>query len=73
MGLCGIHTPPGNPLQSIRPETLEAYAHALFSSLRQLENSGAEILVAELPPQEGIGRAIRNRLERAAGFCGNET
>ena len=69
----GIHTPPGNPLQSIRPETLEAYAHALFSSLRQLENSGAEILVAELPPQEGIGRAIRNRLERAAGFCGNET
>ena len=69
----GIHTPPGNPLQSIRPETLEAYAHALFSSLRQLENSGAEVLVAELPPQEGIGRAIRNRLERAAGFCGNET
>ena len=63
----GIHTPPGNPLQSIRPETLEAYAHALFSSLRQLENSGAEVLVAELPPQEGIGRAIRNRLERAAG------
>ena len=69
----GIHTPPGNPLQSIRPETLEAYAHALFSSLRQLENSGAEVLIAELPPQEGIGRAIRNRLERAAGFCGNET
>ena len=62
----GINTPPGNPLQSIRPQTLEAYAHALFSSLRQLENSGAEVLVAELPPQTGIGRAIRNRLERAA-------
>lgn len=54
------------------PETIifkdiEEYARGLFSALRDLESRGVQIIVAQLPPPEGIGRALRDRLRRASG------
>ena len=44
----------------------EGYAHGLFSALRDLERDGLPI-VAQWPPLAGIGRALRDRISRAAG------
>ena len=39
----------------------------LFAQLRDLDAQGVEVILALLPSAEGIGLAIRDRLERAAG------
>jgi L-threonylcarbamoyladenylate synthase len=41
-------------------------AHALFAALRELDASEAELLLAERVPEDGLGRAINDRLRRAA-------
>lgn len=45
----------------------EAAAH-LFEALHALEKTSATTIVAELAPEEGLGRAINDRLRRAAGL-----
>ncbi len=45
---------------------LEEAAKNLFSALRQLDAMPVEVVLAELVPDEGIGRAINDRLRRAA-------
>ncbi|MDQ3109953.1 MAG: L-threonylcarbamoyladenylate synthase [Bacteroidota bacterium] len=45
---------------------LNEAARNLFSALRNLDNSGAEIILAEKFPGHGLGLAINDRLERAA-------
>lgn len=42
----------------------EAASH-LFSTLRDLDKGNAEVIVAEVFPDEGLGRAINDRLRRA--------
>jgi L-threonylcarbamoyladenylate synthase len=42
-------------------------ARQLFALLRELDQSPVETIYAEIVPEEGIGRAIMNRLRRAAG------
>lgn len=46
--------------------TLEEAAKNLFSALRQLDKGDADIILAELLPDTGLGRAINDRLQRAA-------
>lgn len=41
-------------------------ARSLFATLRDLDASGAELLLAEPVPDRGLGRAINDRLRRAA-------
>lgn len=41
-------------------------AKNLFSALRRAGESGAEIILTELLPEEGLGRAVNDRLKRAA-------
>ena len=36
-------------------------------SIKSLQKSGAQIIYAELPEENGIGRALKDRLTRAAG------
>ncbi|MBR6729604.1 MAG: threonylcarbamoyl-AMP synthase [Clostridia bacterium] len=49
-------------------ETPEAYAKLLFDSLRRMDDWGADVIFAELPPEtEGITAALENRLRKAAG------
>ena len=45
---------------------LATQAHRLFSALREADNTDAEIIYAHLPPQDGLGLALYNRLIRAA-------
>ncbi len=45
---------------------LHEAARNLFTALRKLDNSGAEIILAEKFPDHGLGLAINDRLERAS-------
>jgi len=41
-------------------------AQRLFAALRRLDAAGVDLIVAELAPEEGLGRAINDRLRRAS-------
>lgn len=47
-------------------DDLKAQAHLLFSNLRLADDTDAEIIYAHLPPQDGLGLALYNRMIRAA-------
>ncbi|MDE1155719.1 MAG: L-threonylcarbamoyladenylate synthase [Acidobacteriaceae bacterium] len=44
----------------------ESLASLLFAGLRALDDLGATMIVAPLPPRGGIGDALRDRMEKAA-------
>ena len=57
----------GNTLFPIgKREDLSHQAHRLFAALREADGTDAEIIYAHLPPMEGLGLALYNRLIRAA-------
>ena len=41
-------------------------ARHLFAAMRRLDQSGADIIIAERMPEQGFGIAINDRLERAS-------
>jgi L-threonylcarbamoyladenylate synthase len=43
-----------------------ALAQTLFAGLRELDTHGVTVILCPLPGDEGLGRAIRDRLEKAA-------
>jgi L-threonylcarbamoyladenylate synthase len=43
-----------------------ALAHSLFSGLRDLDSRGVTVILCPLPTNNGLGLAIRDRLEKAA-------
>ena len=47
-------------------EDLETQAKRLFSALRAADHTDAEVIYAHLPPMEGLGLALYNRMIRAA-------
>lgn len=53
-------------------EDLATQAHRLFTALRQADRSDAEIIYAHLPPQDGLGLALYNRMIRAAAHTVRE-
>jgi L-threonylcarbamoyladenylate synthase len=61
---------PGIPLKNqivLSPdESLDEAAKNLFGALRKLDLLPVKIIVAELVPEKGIGRAINDRLRRAS-------
>ncbi|MBR4401888.1 MAG: threonylcarbamoyl-AMP synthase [Synergistes sp.] len=63
----GIKEPGGTPCAAVLFKNKAEYAKGLFRALRMLEKSGAEVIYAESPDEAGIGRALKDRLERAAG------
>jgi len=62
------------PLAGLPPEAIElapagddeSYAHVLYDRLRDADGRGATVLVVVPPAGDGIGRAVRDRLRRAA-------
>lgn len=46
----------------------ESIAHNLFETLRELDDSGVDIIISEAFEEDGIGTAIMNRLNKAASF-----
>lgn len=51
---------------------LAAQAHRLFTALRQADRTDAEIIYAHLPPMDGLGLALYNRMIRAAAHTVKE-
>ncbi|MEM2913162.1 MAG: L-threonylcarbamoyladenylate synthase [Candidatus Bathyarchaeia archaeon] len=47
---------------------LSLAAKNLFKTLREFDEEGVDLIIAEGLPQEGLGLAIMNRLRRAAGY-----
>ncbi len=45
---------------------LQEAARKLFAALRELDASDADVILAEVFPKEGLGRAINDRLRRAS-------
>jgi len=43
-----------------------ALAHTLFAGLRDLDSRGVTVILCPLPANDGLGHAIRDRLEKAA-------
>lgn len=56
----------GNNIVLSEKKDLYEAAHNLFSALRKMDESEAEVIFAEKFPDEFLGRAINDRLERAA-------
>jgi L-threonylcarbamoyladenylate synthase len=54
---------------SERADLREA-ARNLFTTLRRFDIPGISFIIAELMPEEGFGRAINDRLRRAASDKG---
>jgi L-threonylcarbamoyladenylate synthase len=46
--------------------SLHELAHSLYAGLRMLDSLGCDAILCPLPPSEGIGAAIRDRLKKAA-------
>jgi L-threonylcarbamoyladenylate synthase len=47
--------------------SVEEYARRLYAEFFVFDSLGCELIFAEYPPDEGIGRAISNRLLKASG------
>lgn len=60
------HLLPKNLLPVGKREDLAAQAKILFSALRQADSTDAQIIYAHLPPMDGLGLALYNRMIRAA-------
>jgi len=43
-------------------------AHRVFAELRELDDIGTEKIFVRMPPKDGIGLAVYNRLVKAAGY-----
>ncbi len=53
-------------------DDLAAQAHTLFHLLREADRTEASVIYAHLPPREGLGLALYNRLIRAAAHTVKE-
>jgi L-threonylcarbamoyladenylate synthase len=50
----------------IAPADTDEFAQDLYAALRRADDLGLVAVVAVLPPEEGVGAAVRDRLRRAA-------
>lgn len=67
IGVLSFYNTYNVPTKQLSPEkNLQEAAHNLFSYLRELDSSDAEIILSEKFPDTFLGRAINDRLERAA-------
>ncbi|NTU68085.1 MAG: threonylcarbamoyl-AMP synthase [Chlorobiaceae bacterium] len=63
----GLSPPPEGAILGMACRSPEEYARVLFGFFRTCDAAGISTIWCELPPEEGIGRAIRDRLFKAAG------
>ena len=60
------HIPPDVTAFAL-PDTPEALARVLYTTLREIDRQGFDAILVSLPPEKGLGLAIADRLRRAAG------
>ncbi len=63
----GLSSPPGDVLLLNICKSLDDYGRELFSFFRLCDAKGIKVIYCELPSNRGLGRAIRDRILRAAG------
>lgn len=51
----------------LRYDDWKSYGRYLYSSFFELDRVGCSLILAQMPPAEGVGAAIANRLAKAAG------
>lgn len=60
---------PGCPLRSLGPrEDIDEQARRLFEALRWFDSQAVTAIWAQSPRDDGLGLAVTNRLNKAAGF-----
>lgn len=57
---------PFDAVAAVVASSIEEYASGLFAALRELDAAGCTVIVAEAVEEEGLGRAVMDRLQRAA-------
>lgn len=65
-GFIGLHAPAFPVLYNYQATSPEDYAHALFAFFRECDRRRLECIYAERTSQQGVGRALMNRLAKAA-------
>ena len=64
-----VNSFPGCPLRSLGPQTDRAeQARRLFEALRWFDSQAVTAILAQSPGADGLGLAVTNRLNKAAGF-----
>ena len=58
--------PTGQQIILSQKQDLKEAAFRLFAGMRQLDQMALDVIIAELVPEKGLGRAINDRLRRAA-------
>jgi len=61
-----VPDPPFGVRRLASPVDADAYAHVLYDALRRADDERLVVVVAVLPPEAGVGAAVRDRLRRAA-------
>ena len=74
-GVYGDHLPVTYPPEAFRIlyEDISEYAREFYRCLRRFEVQGVSCIVAELPEKTALGRALEDRLRRAAGEEGKKS
>ena len=62
----GLSSPPESITKTAVCKDPEEYAYKLFSFFRECDRENIAVIFCEMPSEEGIGQAIRDRLKRAA-------
>ncbi len=62
----GTAQPPDGFRKVLRCPDLDTYAHNLFRFFRECDRQGIGTICCQRPPSSGIGRALQDRIERAA-------
>lgn len=65
-GSIGVSEPPARFARALRFTSMEDYARGLFAGFREIEAAGLDGIVVELPPTDGLGLGLRDRILRAA-------
>ncbi len=60
----------GSVVALSRPHDVDDYARDLYGALHRADDDGLPVVLAVLPPDLGVGHAIRDRLRRAAHGSG---
>ena len=56
----------GNFVTQFLAHDVNDYAHLLYDALRRADDMSVDLVLAVLPPNTGVGIAVRDRLQRAA-------
>lgn len=73
VGLLAVRRPQTLPTPVVwlpLPETDQEQARQLYACLREADHQRLDVLIAVAPPAIGLGQALRDRLQRAAGLGG---